>query len=108
MLRKCRLGQTSLDVSILGLGTVKFGRNQGVKYPNSFSLPSDKELSHLLSLAADVGINLLDTAPAYGMSEERLGHLLQGQRHQWIISTKVGEEFIQGQSYFDFSPSGFV
>lgn len=94
---------TPLTISLLGLGTVKFGRNQGVKYPTTFELPDDKVLADLLSLARDLGVNLLDTAPAYGISEERLGKLLVGQRPQWIVSTKTGEEFENGQSRFDFS-----
>src|SRR3546814_3813287 len=36
----------------------------------------------LLALARDLGINLIDTAPAYGVSEERLGQLLAGQRDE--------------------------
>src|SRR5690606_32599472 len=56
----------------------------------------------LLAQARALGINLLDTAPAYGNSEERLGQLLQ-QRHEWVIVTKVGEEFRNGESHFDFS-----
>jgi aryl-alcohol dehydrogenase-like predicted oxidoreductase len=105
VLQKRRLGQTDMDVSIIGLGTVKFGRNQGVKYPTAFVLPEDSEIKKLLSLAREEGINLLDTAPAYGSSEERLGKLLQGQRHAWIITTKVGEDFVNGESSFDFSTS---
>ncbi|MEH6668908.1 aldo/keto reductase [Halopseudomonas sp.] len=97
------LGNTGLSVSPLGLGTVKFGRNQGVKYPTGFELPTDRQARDLLSLARDLGINLLDTAPAYGISEQRLGGLLQGQRPEWVICTKVGEEFADGASHFDFS-----
>lgn len=97
------LGSTGLRVSPLGLGTVKLGRNTGVKYPSHFDLPSDQQARELLALARDLGINLIDTAPAYGTSETRLGPLLQGQRHDWIVCTKVGEEFESGQSRFDFS-----
>lgn len=97
------LGSTGLLVSPLGLGTVKFGRNQGVKYPQPFVLPSDAELLNLLDTAWDLGINLLDTAPAYGSSEERLGRLLKRRRRDWVIVTKVGEEFSNGISHFDFS-----
>ncbi len=97
------LGATGLQVSALGLGTVKFGRNQGVNYPRAFSLPSDSEILRLLQTAWDLGINLLDTAPAYGGSEERLGRLLQQCRREWVIVTKVGEEFADGVSRFDFS-----
>ena len=104
MLPKRPFGSTGIDVSILGLGTVKLGRDQGVKYPNSFTIPNDREASNLIDLAKDLGINLIDTAPAYGNSEERLGKLLKGQREQWVICSKVGEEFQDGQSYFNFSP----
>jgi aryl-alcohol dehydrogenase-like predicted oxidoreductase len=97
------LGSTGLWVGPLGLGTVKFGRNQGVKYPQAFELPSDDDLACLLDTAWDLGINLLDTAPAYGSSEERLGRLLKRCRHDWVIVTKVGEEFSNGVSHFDFS-----
>lgn len=101
-LAKRSLGQTGIEVSCLGLGTVKFGRNQEVKYPGSFSLPEDEQISALLDQAKDLGINLLDTAPAYGSSEQRLGRLLK-DRQDWIICTKVGEEFAVGKSFYDFS-----
>jgi len=97
------LGSTGLRVSPLGLGTVKLGRDQGVKYPNGFTIPDDDQARLLLAQARELGINLIDTAPAYGRSEERLGPLLRGQREQWVIVSKVGEEFEEGQSRFDFS-----
>ncbi|KIU46612.1 MULTISPECIES: aldo/keto reductase [Pseudomonas] len=97
------LGSTGLSVSPLGLGTVKLGRDQGVKYPNGFTIPDDDEARLLLRQARELGINLIDTAPAYGRSEERLGPLLRGQRHDWVIVSKVGEEFDDGHSHFDFS-----
>ncbi|MEM1111957.1 MAG: aldo/keto reductase [Pseudomonadota bacterium] len=98
------LGQTGLQVSCLGLGTVKFGRNIGVKYPRDFQLPNDRTARSLLDQSWDLGINLLDTAPAYGSSESRLGELLRGDSREWLICTKVGEEFENGESRYDFSP----
>lgn len=97
------LGSTGLIVSPLGLGTVKLGRDQGVKYPSGFTIPDDRAASTLLAQARELGINLLDTAPAYGVSEQRLGPLLRGQRQAWVICSKVGEEFEDGASRFDFS-----
>jgi aryl-alcohol dehydrogenase-like predicted oxidoreductase len=97
------LGSTGLMVSALGLGTVKFGRNQGVKYPQPFELPDDRQCLNLLSEARGLGINLLDTAPAYGISEQRLGKFLAGRRDDWVLVSKVGEEFSAGRSRFDFS-----
>ena len=96
------LGSTGIDVSPLGLGTVKIGRNEQVKYPQGFDIPDDARVVDLLSLAWELGINFIDTAPAYGSSEQRLGLLLP-HRADWVIMTKVGEIFEQGQSRFDFS-----
>ena len=96
------LGNTGIQVSPLGLGTVKIGRDQGLKYPNRFKLPSDHEILALFEEARTVGINLIDTAPAYGASEEKIGKLLP-DRQDWVIGTKVGEEFSFGESHFDFS-----
>jgi aryl-alcohol dehydrogenase-like predicted oxidoreductase len=98
------LGNTGLQVSALGLGTVKLGRDQAVKYPGSFTIPDERSAAALLAQARDLGINLIDTAPAYGNSEERLGKLLARQRGDWLICSKVGEEFEGGHSRFDFSP----
>ena len=96
------LGATGLNVSVLGLGTVKFGRNQKIKYP-TFELPTDEAICQLLDDAERLGINLLDTAPAYGIAEERLGKLLGTRRNDFVIVTKTGEEFANGESTYDFS-----
>ncbi|WP_456373549.1 aldo/keto reductase [Thiolapillus sp.] len=97
------LGSTGIRVSPLGLGTVKFGRNQQVKYPSSFEIPGDASVAHILEVARELGINLLDTAPAYGVAQQRLGKLLPGIRQEWVIVSKVGEIFENGESRFDFS-----
>lgn len=102
------LGSTGLSVSSLGLGTVKFGRSSGVKYPTPVTIPDDAAALNLLAKARSLGINLIDTAPAYGTSEARLGGLLKGQRDEWVICTKVGETFENDQSSFDFSPEAIV
>lgn len=99
---------TDRQVSALGLGTVKFGRNRQVKYPDSFDLPTDAEILALLDLARDEGISLLDTAPAYGSSEERLGGLLGARRDEWTLVSKAGEEFADGCSRYDFSRGAVV
>lgn len=96
------IADTGIRVSPIGLGTVKLGRDQGVKYPEQFTIPDDQQASSLLDHARDLGINLLDTAPAYGNSEIRLGSLMGSRRKDWVICTKVGEEFEAGQSYYRF------
>lgn len=99
-----QVGETGIWTSVLGLGTVKLGRDQGVKYPNQFTIPDDRQAKALLARARQLGINLIDTAPAYGSSEQRLGELIGKQRPDWVICTKVGEEFEQGESRYDFTP----
>ena len=91
-------------VSPIALGSTKFGRREGVKYPQSFALPSDAQLAELLALAKELGVNLVDTAPAYGSSEARIGALIGSDDH-WRLATKVGETFVEGRSHFDFSPA---
>ena len=101
------LGQTGLDISAIGLGTVKIGRNEGVKYPQTFDLPDDDAVLDLLDAAREVGINFIDTAPAYGTSEERLGELLTTsveRGRDFLVSTKAGEIYRDGESFFDFTP----
>ncbi len=103
------LGHTGLAVAPVGLGTVKLGRTAGLKYPAGqmpASLPTDDEALALLCAARDLGVNLIDTAPAYGSAEERLGELLPrvAPRSRWVICTKAGETFDGERSHYDFSP----
>jgi len=101
------ISDTGVMVSALGLGTVKFGRNEAVKYPHSFQIPDDRSIVFLLSKAHEAGINLLDTAPAYGAAQVRIGKLI-GADSDWIICSKVGEQFINGRSIYDYSEPAVI
>ncbi|MBL1217122.1 MAG: aldo/keto reductase [Planctomycetes bacterium] len=98
------IGSSDIRVSAIGLGTVKFGRNTNVKYPHAFALPDDSAIVALLNEARELGINLVDTSPAYGTSEARLGTLIPGAREDWVIVSKAGECYSDGCSTYDFSP----
>ena len=97
-----QLGTTGIEVSLIGLGTVKLGRNTGLDMA-PFELPSLRQARTLIDGAWDLGINLLDTAAAYGESEARLGELLAGTRQRWVLCTKAGEIHEDGESRYDFS-----
>lgn len=99
------IGDSGIGVSILGLGTVKIGRNKNVKNksPDGFKLPEDAEVLNLLDICIEHGVNLLDTAPAYGIAEEKLGKVLKNKRKKFFLSTKAGEEFDGENSHYDFS-----
>ncbi|HWB20359.1 MAG TPA: aldo/keto reductase, partial [Phycisphaerales bacterium] len=43
------------------------------------------------------------TAPAYGLSEERIGKAIGHRRSEFVLCTKVGERFEDGQSTYDYS-----
>ena len=96
-------------VPVIGWGTFKIGRNLGAKYPKAFEIPSEHDALALIHQLMNDGVCLFDTAPAYGLSEERLGKVFATitptQRDQLFISTKVGENFVDGASHFDFSPA---
>lgn len=100
------LGSTGLLVTPLGFGAFKIGRNEKVKYPQPYDLPDDATAERLLNGVLDAGIHLIDTAPAYGISEERIGKFLSSRRGEFVLSTKVGERFVNGESSFDFTGPG--
>ncbi|WP_460444685.1 aldo/keto reductase [Angustibacter aerolatus] len=82
-----RLGDSGLAVSVVGLGT------------NNFGMKLDLEQSReVLDAALDEGITLIDTADAYGESEERIGQLLGTRRDDVVIATKFGSPVRDGQS----------
>ncbi len=100
------LGKTGLKVTPLGFGSFKIGRNEKIKYAQPYDLPDDATTERLLNGALDAGVNLIDTAPAYGLSEERIGRFLSARRREYVLSTKVGERFERGESHYDFSGAG--
>ncbi len=97
------LGRTGLSVSPIGFGAFKIGRNQKTKYPDHYALPDADAVAALLHGVLDLGINYIDTAPAYGLSEQRIGDAIGGRRDEFVLSTKVGEIFEDGRSRYDFS-----
>ena len=96
------LGRTGMQVTPLGFGAFKIGRNQKIKYPRAYDLPDEQAVGTLLNSVLDLGINLIDTAPAYGLSEERIGQTIAHRRGEYLLSTKVGEQFTDGVSEYRF------
>ena len=76
------------EVSELGFGAWAIGGGWG----QQFSRP---EVDRLLGRAAELGINLIDTAECYGdhLSESLIGQSIRGQRDHWILATKFGHRF---------------
>lgn len=73
-------GTTGLNVSALGFGAGHIGEPH---YP-------DQDAYRLLNAVLDSGINVIDTARGYGLSEERVGRHVSARRDEFLLSTKVG------------------
>lgn len=71
----------------LALGTVQFGIDYGVA--NRAGRPSPERVREILAAAWEAGVTVLDTAHAYGNSEEVLGELLDGSPMTFAIATKL-------------------
>ncbi len=83
-----QLGHSGLRVSLHSLGTMNFSGEGFFGMAGSVSI---KDASRLVDVAADHGVNLLDTSNAYttGKSEEALGEVLKGRSDQMLVGTKV-------------------
>jgi aryl-alcohol dehydrogenase-like predicted oxidoreductase len=79
-MEKRRLGKTSLDVSVLGLGGSEIG----------FENASPETAATLFNRALDTGINVVDTAECYYKSEELIGHAISSRRNEYFLLTKCG------------------
>lgn len=96
-------GSMDKHLTPIGFGAFKIGRNEGVSYSAPYVVPAPEKAGYILNGALDLGITLIDTAPAYGISEIMIGHYLADRRKEYILSTKVGEAFERGESSHDFS-----
>lgn len=81
-MQRRQLGQ--LEVSAIGLGCMSMTPIYGE--------PSEPEAIATVHRAIDLGVNLIDTADAYGFgaNEELVGRTLAGHRDQAIVATKFG------------------
>jgi len=83
------LGTTGLKVSEISLGTVELGMDYGFQGTGHYRKPDERSAIALIHQAIDEGINLIDTAPVYGNSEELIGKALKGRGSRPYIATKV-------------------
>jgi aryl-alcohol dehydrogenase-like predicted oxidoreductase len=78
------LGRTGSDVTILGYGAMELrGQPRGPEI-------TDEDAGRLLNAVLDGGINLIDTSPDYGRSEELIGTYLAHRRDEYFLASKCG------------------
>ncbi len=75
-----RLGRTELDISILSIGGL---------YTSSLA-GGESETRRIMQRAIDLGVNAIDTAPAYADSEKTVGQAIPELDSPLIITTKLG------------------
>ena len=87
-----KLGNSDLNVSVIGLGTNNFGN------PARIAVHADS--ARVVHKCLDLGINFIDTADGYGQgqSEVHIGEALKGRRNEAIIATKFNFNKLEGQS----------
>jgi aryl-alcohol dehydrogenase (NADP+) len=73
------LGRTGIEVSPYALGTLMLATAMG-------NAPEDS--ARIIGKALDAGINVVDTADAYGDSEDVVGKALEGRRDDVVLATK--------------------
>lgn len=79
-----RLGDSALEISVVGLGCNNFGGRRDAA-----------ATAAVLEAALDAGITFFDTADIYGgagASERLMGAALAGRREEFLIATKFGWE----------------
>jgi aryl-alcohol dehydrogenase-like predicted oxidoreductase len=84
-MRYRKLGSSDMEVSVVSLGTWVSGGDQWGETDDSHSIAAIRK-------AIDAGINLIDTAPAYGLghAEKIVGEAIRGRRDEVFIATKCG------------------
>lgn len=94
-----QIGQSDLNASVVALGTWAIGG--GIWWGEN----NDMESIRTIHEAIDQGINLIDTAPAYGFghSEEVVGKAISDRRSKVLISTKCALRWTDEEGSFFFS-----
>jgi aryl-alcohol dehydrogenase-like predicted oxidoreductase len=83
------LGKTGMEVSRLGIGLSEIGY--------ILTRGDQEQAAGVLNSALDAGINFLDTAACYGISEELVGKTVSHRRSEFLLATKAGHYVPRGQ-----------
>ena len=81
------LGRTGLQVTVLGYGAMAL-RGSAAGHGADSASAGDAEA--ILPRLLDAGVNLIDTAPDYGYSEQRIGKVVGHRRNEFYLATKCG------------------
>jgi aryl-alcohol dehydrogenase-like predicted oxidoreductase len=74
---------------------VEIGKDYGIPVEGEKLRPTEAEATHLLNLALDRGVNFIDTARAYGESEEIIGRALKKRRREYALASKVNTQSLK-------------
>ena len=114
MLKRRRLGKTSLQVSEIGLGCWQLGGELNINgVSTTYGNVTKENAKAIVECALDFGVNTFDTADVYslGQSERRLGEILKERRNDVYIFTKAGNVLTYTEttlSEWDFSDNYLI
>jgi len=100
-----RLGLSDLEISRVGMGTAPIGSSSG--WSINWGHQDEDEAVLAIRMAADEGMNWIDTAPFYGWgrAEEIVGKAIAGRRDDVLVFTKCGTmNDGSGGDFMDLSP----
>jgi len=102
-LEKRILGRTDLEITFIGFGALEIGRDWGLELLGNQARPDEEAAGKMLNFILDSGVNLIDTARAYHLSEERIGKFISHRRNEYYLTSKCGEHSNEPGTYYDFS-----
>ncbi len=97
------LGKTGFSTSFIGFGALEIGRDWGLGGEEARRRPAEEEAEAILKGVLELKVNLIDTASAYHLSEERIGKYLFSRREHFFLASKCGEHNNEPSTYYDFS-----
>ena len=90
-MRYRRFGRTELSMPVLSCGGMRFQHSETVENLSDIPRDSQANLEAIVAHALESGINHIETARGYGMSELQLGGILPHlPREKMIVQTKIG------------------
>jgi len=93
------LTKNGIEVTQLGYGSM------GLRGPDTWGVRTvdDPTADKILNRVLDLGINFIDTAPDYGIAEERIGRFIGSRRDEFFLATKCGCRPVQHDDHLEIN-----
>ena len=101
-MKRMKIGKSNIEASVITLGGLSIGGG------NWWKSTEDATSIKTVHRALDLGVNLIDTAPIYGIghSEEVIGKAIEGRRSEVVLSTKATFDWDTGVGRYAYDVDG--